>query len=121
MTTPPLLESVVTSALRVGDIVHLDGMRLIIDQPLNGHDDQSRRNPNSRFDTTYWTAARIDNWAELKQRATAEIADHIANGAATFITRRAEDQRWTIQGNDLATWNREITPPPTESAVGLGE
>ncbi|MGX1779207.1 hypothetical protein ACWIGW_44370 [Nocardia brasiliensis] len=94
-----------TDQLRQGDIIMNDGMRLIIDRPLTST--QATGTP------TYSTEARIDNWAELVAQAEADKSDRIVNSSAAFIVHHAErdehgDHRWTIQGNSLALWFREI-------------
>ncbi|MFI8977241.1 hypothetical protein ACIGO9_30460 [Nocardia asteroides] len=112
LTVPVATERVSTDKLRVGDVVHDEGMVLVIDLPITRQ--QAGR-------VSFATSALISNWDELVDQARRDVADRILNSAAVFITRRATDgpdgsHRWTIQGNDLETWWR-VVPDPAGLAV----
>ncbi|MGY1896177.1 hypothetical protein [Nocardia gipuzkoensis] len=87
-------ECVSTDQLNVGDVVYSHGMRLVIDQDITS-------GPATGGGTVYHTSARIDNWAEMVERAKEDTA------VAGFIVRQSPEQRWVIQGNELAHWTRE--------------
>ncbi|MFB8281912.1 hypothetical protein [Nocardia colli] len=88
-------ESVSTDQLNTGDVVYNHGMRLVIDQEITSC-------PGTGNNTIYRTSARIDNWAEMVERAESDPT------IAGFIVRQSPQQRWVIQGNELARWGREI-------------
>lgn len=99
-------ETVNTSQLRTGDVVHTHGMRLLVDREVESYLDG-----HVPVKTVYRTSAKVTNATELDDpfivhHMMAETYDH----ASRRWTRSADlnDARWTIQGNDFATWTREV-------------
>lgn len=75
-----------TSELLPGDVVLVHGMRCLIDGDLT----VSRVHPG----VVHWTAALVLN-----------RDDEATHAVPRSWTREADgSHRWTIQGNDLATW-----------------
>ncbi|MFI5782614.1 hypothetical protein [Nocardia sp. NPDC051570] len=104
-STVTATEKVSTDRLRHGDVVLNHGMRLIIDQPIQTRTEDSG-------DTVYSTSAVVANREGITSQAAAEREAGIINGRARFIQARTETRtgtpRWTIQGNRLAHWYREV-------------
>lgn len=95
-------ETVPTSALRLGDLVQNDMMRLRIDRELH-----QTHHAVDKWGKTWATSAVIENFQEI-QEAARNGNDHAAFIIALADKRGADDGRWTIQGNDLARWSRII-------------
>jgi hypothetical protein len=77
-----------TSDIRVGDVIHHFGMRLLVDQEM--------REINSRSSGPVWvTSALIENWDQ--------VAGYVGNLAEVDESGR---RRWRIQGNTRAEWTR---------------
>ncbi|WP_280245451.1 hypothetical protein [Nocardia abscessus] len=102
-------EYVSTDRLRQGDVLLHHGMRLVIDQPIESYDSAGTG------EKVYRTAARIDNWDQLVERAKTDRT------IAGFIVSQSPNQRWAIQGNRLARWTREIASPTIYTFQILGE
>lgn len=79
-----------TSAIREGDVIYRCGMRLLVDREIREHIAYDE-------DTVWSTSAVIENWDQ--------VADSVGNLALVDGSGR---RRWTIQGNDLAIWTREV-------------
>lgn len=92
-----------TSELREGDVVRNHGMRLLIDQEITVG---SLTPDHPERGNVRWTSARVLNPDEVERDGLVP---------ASWIWRdrdmkRRDIPRWTIQGNDLATWAVEVTP-----------
>jgi hypothetical protein len=104
MTTKTQTKTVKTSELRSGDVVLAHGMRLLIDRPIaqsTAHPADDTRGP------VLFTQALVLN------------RDDVPNSLVPIAWTRewnrsgdnANEHRWTIQGNDLATWAVERPLP----------
>jgi len=90
--------TVVTSALRQGDVVNCHGMRCLIDRPVM----KSSSHPKEA-DVRY-TRALVINRDEVPASA-------VPYGFTSADASRGDapnEHRWTIQGNDLASWHVEV-------------
>ncbi|MFV8160733.1 hypothetical protein ACNQVK_01020 [Mycobacterium sp. 134] len=87
------LEAINTSAINVGDVIHHFGLQLLVDHEVH----HATHQYNNRGGIVKTTSARIENWDQ--------VAGYVGN-----LAHVDEDgtHRWTIQGNDLAIWMREV-------------
>jgi uncharacterized protein (DUF1697 family) len=99
-----------TGYLAVGDIVlGSGGMILEVDQPL-------RTVLMDRANQAVWaTPARIVNWDAIVAAAEAKDASSVPRFIVSMVRGDIErghitEPRWSIQGNDLATWAVEAHP-----------
>jgi hypothetical protein len=93
-----------TSELSQGDVVNCHGMRCLVDRPL----EVSKNHPDTSGvgdGKTRWTQALVMNRDEVPNERVP-----VSWTADWDRTRRFEntphdgEHRWTIQGNDRATW-----------------
>jgi hypothetical protein len=93
-----------SSELQVGDVVLAHGMRCLIDGEVNAVQRPSTTGDDN-LRTVYWTQAlvlnRDDVPSELVPRSWTACWDRTGKPAADGT------HRWTIQGNDLASWQVE--------------
>jgi hypothetical protein len=85
-----------TSELRVGDIVNCHGMRCEIDRELQ----VSLVHPADERGSVRWTQALVLNRDD-------EATNAVPRSWTRDWARNAKpngEHRWTIQGNDLASW-----------------
>lgn len=98
-----------TSELRAGDIVRCHGMRCLIDREIN----VSKSHPASRDGSqTLYTQALVLNRDDVPREHvpysfTADWDRYPSVNRSTPLPHHGE-HRWTIQGNDLATWAVEV-------------
>lgn len=88
-----------TSELKVGDVVLCHGMRCLVDRELavsGSHPDS----PGVGDGKTRWTAALVLNRDDVPRSV-------VPYGFTATTTKGVH--RWTIQGNDLATWAVEAS------------
>jgi hypothetical protein len=92
----PILATVPTDLLRVGDVVLTHGMLCVID-----HSFQSR---DARYGRVFWTEAHVVNRDDVPASVV----------PLSFTPEDAEGcPRWTIQGNASAHWSvvaRDLAP-----------
>lgn len=94
-TTPltPATERVNTHLLATGDIVHTWGMRVLLGERGECHDQSTGR-------TVVWFAGTVTNPDAVDPRLVPlSFRYHPDYAPGTY---------WVIQGNDLATWAREV-------------
>lgn len=85
------LETVPISALKVGDVVHTNGMRVLLD-----------RDPFVFNTLTHSPALSFDGLVLNRDDLTDPfLLAHVDE----------DDPRWTVQSNDLVRWTRETTDP----------
>lgn len=84
--TRPTYRTVVSSELAQGMVVNCHGMRCLIDGEIHSRGADRNR--------VFWTRALVLN--------RSEIPSHVVPFSFT------PDDRWTIQGNDLARWSVEV-------------
>lgn len=94
--------TVKTSELRDGDIVLTHGMRCLIDRPLQISNSHPVARDGSRC---RWTQALVLNREEVPGHVVpvSWTADWDRNRRGDDLPHDGE-HRWTIQGNDLASW-----------------
>jgi hypothetical protein len=110
-------ETITTHDIRQGDIIWSNGMRLLIDSEPQ----VSKAHPVTDYGgECIWVKALITNWDEIVADADefpggvssmvrSFVRDDMApNGHAARNGRRLTEPRWTIQGNGLADWAREV-------------
>lgn len=87
-----------TSKIRVGDVVRTHGMSVEIDRPL-----QTRR------DGVWFSAGIVRNADEVIEAG--QVPE-------SYLDRDGELYRWSIQGNDFATWlvERVVDDEPADDA-----
>lgn len=91
--TTAMTEECNTSAIRVGDVIHHFCLRLKVDREIR----EVRSLYSDRGGTVWATSALIENWDQ--------VADYVGDLADVDDSGR---RRWTIQGNNFATWTREV-------------
>ena len=95
-----LREVVPTSELREGDVVFNHGMRLRLG-PVHVYDEFPRL-------PVYASVAVVENEEEAVAQGTVPRSwmhrDVFVNGRWT----RSPEATWTVQGNELARWTREV-------------
>lgn len=95
MTTPtPALETVTTADLKVGDVVHTFGMRLLIDAPP-----QIRASADGG---TSYLDTEIANFDQLIALAETDPS------SAGLIVSTCRDGRYPIVAQPTKSWQREI-------------
>lgn len=87
-----------TSELKVGDIVNCHGMRCLIDRPIEISQSHPIASDGSRC---RYSSALVLNRDEVPASVVplGFTVDYDHHGI-----KAGDEPRWTIQGNDLATW-----------------
>lgn len=101
-----------TPELRPGDVVHVHGMRCLIDRDIL----PSKRHAGN---TTFYTDTLVLNRDDVPTRVVpmsfTSTADRPARG---MPAEPAGTHRWTIQGNELARWSVDRDPNYGRQSAG---
>lgn len=99
MTTQPTLQTLDTTQLRKGDIVHTHGMRVLLVSDADVY-------PNGKHGETARFDGRVLNLAEVKEQGLVPASFlRTEKWEGGWVVDR--DDVWVIQGNELATWSVE--------------
>jgi hypothetical protein len=92
-----------TGQLQPGDLVITHGMRCLIDQDIV---DCSYQGAPAAAGTVRWTAARVLNAPEVTEVPAHWLYESRWVEGTGWVSGAdlGEDPRWTIQGNDWASW-----------------
>jgi hypothetical protein len=93
--------TVKTSELSMGDLVLCHGMLCLIDQPIESKDYPAMG--TAAGPKVYWTRALVTNVAELSDQWLVGVTREYEPWPNRHVP--TGEHRWTIQGNDLATWS----------------
>lgn len=92
-----------TSELVIGNIIMCHGMLCLIDGEINSH---AYDPPQYGCDRVYWTHALVLNRDEVSSDSVPHsfTTPHKSNGYRDEDAIARGEHRWSIQGNDNATW-----------------
>ena len=91
-----------TSELRQGDIVNCHGLRCLIDGEIK----VSKCHQHPACEVRY-TSALVLNRDEVPASV---VPLSFTEDRSAYGIKQSDEPRWTIQGNDLATWAVEGSP-----------
>ena len=107
-----------SSELRTGDIILNAGMKVLLDGAIQSrpYTTEDQRAAHGGTDAVYWQRGLVVNLDEIEDPWLVSVTREYQEWPNRHIP--TGEHRWTIQGNDLATWAVALHGPDTAEDAG---